>query len=178
MALNPDEHTTKLAYVSKLVETIVIDTAVPLDTATLMRVDSLMTVIAEMAGDDANTKRSLAVLYYTPAASMAQLQLRPDIVMAWLEKSMGYDVAGQVTTPANFFWGYMALVVLGGRFQEVMDAESCEVSQEFDRMAKLGLERIIAGASISQRTADQLIPNLQEVSGVGTQFVDRDCARD
>ncbi len=178
MALNPDEYSTKLAYVSKLVETIVIDNAVPLDTAMLTRVDSLMTVIAEMAGDDANTKRSLAVLYYTPAASMAQLQLRPDIVMAWLEKSMGYDVAGQVTTPANFFWGYMALVVLGGRFQEVMDAESCEVSQEFDRMAKLGLERIIAGASISQSTADQLIPNLQEVSTVGTQFVDRDCARD
>ncbi len=175
MALSPDEYRTKLAYVNKLVETIVIDTAVPLDTATMMRADSLMTVIAEMAGDDENTKRSLAVLYYTPAASMALLQLRPDIVMTWLEKSLGYDVTGQVTAPAKFFWGYMAIVHLGGRFQAVMDAESCEISQEFDRMAKLGIERMRAGASISQSTADQLIPGLQQVSVVGTQFVDRDC---
>ncbi len=131
-----------------------------------------------MAGDDENIKRSLAVLYYTPAAAMAQLQLRPLIVMAWLEKSMGYDVTGQVTGPANFFWGYMAIVHLGGRFQAVMDAESCEISQEFDSMAKLGLERMMAGASISQSTADQLIPRLEQVSGVGTQFVDRDCSRD
>ena len=178
MALNPDDYTTKLAYVSKLVETIVIDTAVPLDTALLMRVDSLMTIVAEMAGDDPNTKRSLAVLYYTPAAAMAQLQMRPDLVMAWLEKSLGYDPPAQVTVPAKFFWGYMALVHLGGRFQAVMDAESCEVSQEFDRMAKLALERMIAGASISQSTADQLIPSLQDVTTAGTQFVDRDCASD
>ncbi len=177
MALNPDEYRTKLAYVNKLVETIVIDTAVPLDTATLMRADSLMTVVAEMSGDDQNIRRSLSVLYYTPAASMAQLQLRPDIVMAWLEKSLGYDVTGQVTPPANFFWGYMAYVHLGGRFDAVMNAESCEISQEFNRMAKLGLERMRAGASISQQTADQLIPGLQQVSDVGTQFVDRDCGR-
>ena len=106
---------------------------------------------------------------------MAQLQMRPDIVMVWLEKSLGYDVAGQITAPANFFWGYMAYVHLGGRFEEVRDAESCEVSQEFDQMAKLAIERMIAGASISQSTADQLIPGLQQVSDVGTQFVDRDC---
>lgn len=177
MALNPDEYRTKLAYVNKLVEAIVIDTAVPLDTAALMHADSVMTVIAEMAGDDENIKRSLAVIYYTPAASMAQIQLRPLIVMAWMEKSLGYDVTGQVTGPAKFFWGYMAYVHLGGRFDAVMNAESCEISREFDSMAKLGLERMRAGASISQSTADQLIPGLQQVSDVGTQFVDRDCSR-
>ncbi len=176
MALNPDDYMTKLAYVNILIDAIVIDNAVPLDTATMMRADSLMMVIAEMAGDDANVKRSLAVFYYQPAAAMAQLQMRPEMVMEWLETAMGYDVAGQITAPANFFWGYMAYVHTGGRFEEVNGAESCEVSQEFDRMAKLGLERMNAGAHISQETADQLIPGLQQVSDVGTQFVERDCS--
>ena len=176
MELNPGESRAILAYASRLVGTVTIDTAVPLDTATLMRADSLMTVVAEMAGDDPNTQRLLAAFYYRPGSALAQKQMRADLAMAWLEKAIGYDVAGTVTGPASFFYGLAGYFHLQPWYSEVAGSESCELAREFDHFAKLAVERMTAGASLAQATADQLLPGLEQISNAGSQMVERFCA--
>ena len=176
MELNPGESRAILAYASRLVGTVTIDTAVPLDTATLMRADSLMTVVAEMAGDDPNTQRLLAAFYYRPGSALAQKQMRADLAMAWLEKAIGYDVAGTVTGPASFFYGLAGYFHLQPWYSEVAGSESCELAREFDHFAKLAVERMVAGASLAQATADQLLPGLEQISNAGSQMVERFCA--
>ena len=176
MELNPGEYRAILAYASRLAGTVTIDTSVPLDTATLVTADSLMTVVAEMAGDDPNTQRLLTAFYYRPGSALAQRQMRPDLAIAWLEKALGYDVAGTLTRPASFFYGLAAYFHLQPWFSEVAASESCELAREFDHFAKLGVERMTAGASLAQSTADQLLPGLEQISDGGTQMVERFCA--
>ena len=176
MELNPGEYRAILAYASRLAGTVTIDTTVPLDTATLVTADSLMTVVAERAGDDPNTQRLLAAFYYRPGSILAQKQIRPDLAMVWLEKAIGYDVAETVTGPASFFYGIAAFFHLQPLYSEVVSSESCELAQEFDRSATLAVERMTAGASLSQSTADQLLPGLEQMSTGGRQMVARFCA--
>ena len=176
MELNPGEYRAILAYASRLVGTVTIDTAMPLDTATLVTADSLMTVVAEMAGDDPDTQRLLAAFYYRPGSTLAQKQMRPDLAMAWLEKAIGYDVAGTVTGPASFFYGLAGYFHLQPWYSEVAGSESCELAREFDHFAKLAVERMVAGASLAQATADQLLPGLEQISNAGSQMVERFCA--
>ena len=176
MELNPGEYRAILAYASRLAGTVTIDTSVPLDTATLVTADSLMTVVAEMAGDDPNTQRLLAAFYYRPGSALAQKQMRPDLAMAWLERAIGYDVAGTVTRPANFFYGLAAYFHLQPWYSEVAASESCELARELDHLAKLAVDRMAAGASLAQATADQLLPGLEQISDGGSQMVERFCA--
>ena len=176
MELNPGEYRAILAYASRLAGTVTIDTSVPLDTATLVTADSLMTVVAEMAGDDPNTQRLLTAFYYRPGSALAQRQMRPDLAMAWLEKAIGYDVAGTLILPASFFYGLAAYFHLQPWYSEVAASESCELARELDNLAKLAVERMVAGASLAQSTADQLLPGLEQISSGGTQMVERFCA--
>jgi len=176
MELNPGEYRAILAYASRLVGAVTIDTAVPLDTATLVAADSLMTVVAERAGDDPDTQRLLAAFYYRPGSTLAQKQMRPDLAMAWLEKAIGYDVAGTLTGPASFFYGLAGYFHLQPWYSEVAGSESCELAREFDHFAKLAVERMAAGASLAQATADQLLPGLEQISAAGSQMVERYCA--
>ena len=176
MELNPGEYRAILAYASRLAGTVTIDTAVPLDTATLGTADSLMTVVDEMAGDDPNTQRLLTAFYYRPGSALAQKQMRPDLAMAWLEKAIGYDVAGTLILPASFFYGLAAYFHLQPWYSEVAASESCELARELDNLAKLAVERMVAGASLAQSTADQLLPGLEQISSGGTQMVERFCA--
>ena len=175
--LAPDDHRALLAYASELNDRIVIDTATPLDTMTLMAVDSLLTLVADKAGDDQNVQRSIAVFYFTPASLLARAQIRPDIAMAWLEKSMQHDVTGQLTTQASFFYGLASFFYLRGQFEPVRDSQSCELSREFDGVAKLGVQRMTAGASVHEGTAQQLMPALGQMSDAGGQFVEAYCSQ-
>lgn len=178
MELNPGEYRAILGYASRLAGTVTIDTAVPLDTATLGTADSLMTVVAEMAGDDPDTQRALAAFYYRPGSTLAQKQMRPDLAMAWLERAIGYDVAGTLALPANFFYGLAAYFHLQPWYSEVVASESCELAREFDHFAKLAVERMAAGASLAQSTADQLLPGLEQISDGSSQMIERFCASD
>jgi tetratricopeptide (TPR) repeat protein len=176
MELNPGDATAMLAYASKLVETVVIDTAVPLDTATLFWADSLMTLVVEAAAGDERIQRLVAPFYYTPGAALAQARTRPDLAMDWLDKAITYDVTGQITSPASFFYGFAAYFRLPPVYTEVAASESCEAAQEFDVLAKLAVERMLAGASLSQSTADALLPNLEQISAASDQMIAVFCA--
>lgn len=176
MELAPEDPRAKLAYASTLVGTVVIDTAVALDTATLNRADSIMTVVREMAGEDPGTQRMMAPFYYTPGAAIAQSRMHSDIAMAWLDKAIEYDVTGQITGPASFFYGLAAFFRLQPLYSEVAASESCEAAQEFDVLAKLAVERMMAGASLAQSTADQLLPSLEQISAASDTMVERFCS--
>lgn len=176
MELNPNEPRAKLAYASKLVETVVIDTMVALDTATLMEADSLMSIVAAELGTDPNIRRSLAVFYYTPGEALARAPLRPDIALAWLDKAIQYDASGQITVPASFFYAVAARMHLASWYQEVAASESCEQAQAFDTIAKAAVERLAAGERIAPQYAASLRPGLEQISAAGTSVVDAYCS--
>ena len=102
--------------------------------------------------------------------------MRPDLAMAWLERAIGYDVAGTVTRPASFFYGLAAFFRLQPWYAEVVASESCELAREFDHFAKLAVQRMAAGASLAQATADQLLPRLEQISEGASQMIERFCA--
>ncbi|MCZ6917750.1 MAG: hypothetical protein O7I93_13315 [Gemmatimonadetes bacterium] len=172
--LDPENTRAPLGAASIILGGIVIDSATPLDTMALFEADSLMTFVAER---DSSMHRSLAAFYYTTPSKMLQARpaKRPDIAIEWLEKALQYDTEGRQAGPASFFYGLAVYMYFAEFFAEMRESESCEMARRYEGLAMLGHERLTAGASIAQSTADQLLPALQQHVEYGPQFVNAFC---
>ncbi len=191
-ALDPTDSRPLLAQVGLMVEAFEVDTSVaPLDMAALMEIQAMLTTIENMAPDDANTKRSLAVFYYQPAQKLTQGQVRPDIAMAWLEKAIQFDVDGRLGQAPNFFFGFATLLHLGKVFAEVQAAEApfredasntalraelCAVLTRYQESIALGVQRMELGQSVSPEAAAQIMPGLRQHEGIAGQYSAAYCA--
>jgi hypothetical protein len=145
-----------------------IDSTVPLDTATLGRVDSLLQRVVALktgpggAATDTTIWVNVALMYFKPATELVQKRVRPDFAATWLEKSEKYDLRKQLTTQAEFFIGLAYMF----NMQNVFDFPALTKSKSCRQLGSLGqyVQRIrsamTAGASVQQSTADQVIKNI------------------
>ena len=190
-ALDPTDNRPLLAQVGMMVEAFQVDTSVaPLDMAALMEIQTMLTTIENMAPDDPNTKRSLAVFYYQPAQKLTQGQVRPELAMAWLERAIELDVDGRLGQAPNFFFGFATLLHLGKIFAEVQAAEApvredvsntalraqlCAVLTRYQETIALGVQRMELGQSISPEAAGQILPGLRQHEGIAGQYNEAYC---
>lgn len=172
--LDPSDNRALLGVASVLIGGIDLDSATPLDTLALFEADSLMSIVAAR---DSSMHRSLVAFYYTTPSQMLQARppKRPDIAIEWLEKAIQYDTDGRQLMASNFFYGLAVYLHLAEFFSVMRDSESCELAQEYEELARLGHERLTAGASLAQSTADGLLPVLGQHVEYGPQFVAAFC---
>ncbi|MBI2401219.1 MAG: tetratricopeptide repeat protein [Gemmatimonadetes bacterium] len=152
-------------------ERIKIDSTVPLDTATLARVDSLLQRVAAMKSNaagqptDTNVWMNVAVMYFKPGTEMIQARVRPDLAIALVEKSKTYDVRKQLSTQADFFLGlgYMFNLSSAFDFNALSQSKSCRTLSSLDQYVKKLRAAMTAGASVQPATAQQVLANIEGI---------------
>jgi tetratricopeptide (TPR) repeat protein len=162
VALDSTQIGSALAAAQMLLDsTLVIDTAVPLDTARLVQAERLLHLVGAQTADTA-TAMALAGLFYNPAAKIAQLQMRPHLPIAvrYLEAALRYDYRRALQRPANFFLGLAYAFQLFEGLETLDQTKSCDVLAVKIDQADRGFTALTAGRDMSPVTADRLLPYL------------------
>jgi len=155
---------------------IKIDSAVPLDTTTLARVDSLLQRVAAIktngAGQptDTNVWMNVAVMYFKPGSELVQKQVNFTLGQRWLEQVLKYDVRKQLTTQAKFFLGLAFFFPLPAFDAQLRERKSCAMVDEEARMVAMAKEALTAGASVSPQTANQLLQYVNQFEQLIPQY--------
>ncbi len=155
---------------------VTIDTAVPLDTARLRRVDSLLTRVIALrttssgAPADTNVWLNVAFRYFQPGSQMVQKRVNFPLGTLWLERAVKYDVRQQLTQQANFFLGLGYFFQLSELDARLREAKSCDlVAREAEMVAK-AKAAMTAGASLQQGTANQILGYIGQYEGLIPQY--------
>lgn len=161
-----------------------IDSTVPLDTATLARVDSLLRRVAAMKSNgagqptDTNVWMNVAVMYFRPGTQMIQARVRPDVAITWVENAKKYDVRKQISTQADFFLGLAYMFTLSTAFptewfNAIAQSKSCRELSRLDQHVRTLRAAMTAGASVQPATAQQVLGN---IAGIEKYVVDAKAA--
>jgi tetratricopeptide (TPR) repeat protein len=147
--------------------TLVIDTAVPLDTARLRQAEELLVLAGHQLHGDTATSMAIATMFYNPASKIAQLRMAPHLATAsrFLEHALEYDLRKQLQGPANFFLGlslFFQITELDTKVRESKDCAMVDVEIEMTRRARAALE---AGRQISPQTVNQLLGYVGQIEG-------------
>ena len=151
-----------------------IDTAVPLDTATLARGEYFLDIAVEAAraANDTVVLMNLAVMYYEHGNKLVQARIEIPKAVEWLEKALENDVQRRLTEPASFFLGLGLLYRIFDFDPEIVEYAdpqriqnlstddrdaACGLVEEEAAMVERGKEAMTIGASLSQQTADQFL---------------------
>jgi tetratricopeptide (TPR) repeat protein len=145
---------------------LVIDTAVPLDTARLLKAEAMLLAAGAQVTDTA-THMAIATLFYNPAAKIAQLRLMPHLPIAsrYLEHALRFDKRGALTAPANFFLGLSLFFQITTLDQQVRDTKSCELVDKETEMVARAKAALEAGRQISPQTVNQLLGFVNQIQG-------------
>lgn len=160
LQLDPTDVTTRLGVAQAIIEGITIDTAVPLDTARLLRAGRYLDEVTSMSRDTA-VLMNAAVLYYQPTAKMVQARMHLPIAVAWLEKALQNDVQRRLTEQANFFLGFGLMFQIFEFDKRVTASKSCSLVQQEARMIAKGKQALEIGAAVSRQTAQQFLQQYQ-----------------
>ncbi|MFQ6044875.1 MAG: tetratricopeptide repeat protein, partial [Gemmatimonadales bacterium] len=160
LGFDPEDQRTRYALAQLVIDGVAIDTAVPLDTARLSWGEALLDTITARSQDTALLMQS-AVLYYQPAAELAQHRIEFPLALRLLEKALANDVMQRLTAPANFFIGFSLMFQVFEFDQRVLETESCELVDQEEEMIDRAIEALTVGRGISPATADQMLQQLR-----------------
>jgi len=168
VALDTTQVGSALAAAQLLLDSsLVIDTAVPLDTARLRTAQDLLLLAGRQVRSDTATSMAIATMFYNPASKIAQLRMAAHLPLAsrLLEHALAYDLRGQLRGPANFFLGlslFFQITDLDTRVRESKDCAMVDVEIDMTRRARAALE---AGRQISPQTVNQLLGYVGQIEG-------------
>jgi tetratricopeptide (TPR) repeat protein len=167
LALDSSQVASALAAAQYLLDsTLVVDTAVPLDTARLLKGERLLDLVAAHSASDTTTLLNVAAMFYNPAAKIAQNQMRPHLPLAarFLEKTLLHDLRGQLRLPANFFLGLAyALQAFEGLDRLQPNNPDCALLQTKMDLVDKAHSTLTIGRPISPPTADRILPHLSRL---------------
>lgn len=165
LALDSSDFASALAAAQILVEGVVIDTTVPLDTVRLARADSLLSHALSLDSSEA-VSMNVAALYYTTGVKMAQAGAQRSkgnaITVQWLEAALEHDVQQRFTVNANFFLGLTYFFILVEFNPRVVESKSCELVEQQAEMVAKGKAALTLGESVSANTVSQLMPYYEQ----------------
>ena len=159
LMLDSNQVSSALAAVQLLLDSsLVVDTAVPLDTARLWKADTLLQLIAAQTSDTA-TSMNLAAFYYNPGSRIAQLRLMAHLPLAahFLEQALAHDLRGSLTAPANFFLALAYFFWITELDLEIRESETCEMVDEEIDLIDRAKRAMQLGRSVSEQTATQIL---------------------
>jgi len=166
LALDSTQVASALAAAQYLLDsTLVVDTLTPLDTVRLLKGERLLELVASRALGDTATQLNVAFLLYNPSFKIAQManrgggRLMPHLPLAarFLEKTLQYDLRGQLRVPASFFLGLALFFQIGPMDTELRASKSCELMSRELAITRRAREVLTTGRSVAPGTVDQLM---------------------
>jgi tetratricopeptide (TPR) repeat protein len=161
LVMDPSDYRSALAGARIMLDEVVIDTAVPLDTATLLRgIDFLNR--ATTATQDPAVLMNVAVTQYQKGSALVQARKAIPIAVDLLEHSIRNDVLGRLSVQSNFFLGLGLMFRIFEFDQEVTASESCELVTQEAEMVRRGMEALRAGAELAPDRVPQFMQQFQQ----------------
>lgn len=152
-----------LAASEFLLEGVVIDTAIPLDTARMFRGFAFLDHATSVASVSADTAvlMNAAVKYYQTGSELVQRRVQIAYAVELLEKAIEYDVLERLSVQGNFFLGLGLMFRIFEFDREVTATESCElVDQEADMIAR-GKAALTIGAEVAPAQSQQFLQQFE-----------------
>jgi tetratricopeptide (TPR) repeat protein len=164
--LNPGD----VRYATKVIEYEVgqfnIDTtaAVPIDTAELQHLDSLLQDFAQVNANNDQMQTWVGGQYLALTQKIAQSQLAPEMGVEWAEKALSHDRTGALREAGNFWLGFCLFFVTTAMDPVVAESKSCAAVNEYERSLRRTREALTIGRSILPETVDQFLGYVQQYS--------------
>jgi tetratricopeptide (TPR) repeat protein len=156
LILEPSDVATRLVVARTLIEGLTIDTAVPLDTAQLLRAGRHLDRATAMSRDT-SILMNAAVLYYQPTTRLVRFRMNLPLAIEWLEKALASDVLGRLREQANFFLGFGLMFQIFEFDSRVTASQSCELVAQEEAMVVRGKRALEIGRAVQPQTADQFL---------------------
>jgi tetratricopeptide (TPR) repeat protein len=166
LELNPGD----IRYATRVIEHEVgqfeIDTAaaVPIDTAELQRLDSLLQDFAQLNADNDQMQTWVGGQYVGLTGKIAQSQLAHEMAVQWAEKALEYDRTGALEAAANFWLGFSLFYVTYPMDAAIQESKSCQAVNVYERNLRRATRALTIGRSISAETVDQFLEYLQQLA--------------
>jgi len=161
LSLDPTDYRSALAGARLLLDQVVIDTAVPLDTATLLRGVAFLQRATEATRDTA-VLMNAAVTYYQTGAALIQARKGIPIAVDLLERSIQNDVLHQLTVQSNFFLGLGLMFRIFEFDAQVTESKSCDLVAQEAEMVRRGKEALQLGAALAPDRVPQFLQQFNQ----------------
>lgn len=149
-----------VAAATFLLDRVVVDTAIPLDTARLFRGFEFLDHATRVSADTA-VLMNAAVKYYQMGSALIQTRRQIAYAVDLLDKAIRYDVLQRLTVQSNFFLGLGLMFRIFEFDPQVTESESCDlVDQEADMIAR-GQAALRIGAELAPAQSQQFLQQFQ-----------------
>ncbi|UCG85975.1 MAG: hypothetical protein JSW71_19020 [Gemmatimonadota bacterium] len=144
--------------------------AVPIDTAELERLDSVLQQFAGLNQDNPQMQTWVGGQYLGITQKIAQSQLAFDMAVDWSDKALSYDRTGQLNAAGNFWLGYALFFITTDMDAQIMESQSCAAINVYERNLRRATQALTAGRGILPETVDQFLGFLQQLAERPAQF--------
>lgn len=175
-ALDRNDYTAPFQIATIYLNSLKIDSTIPLDTNMLKAVDSLLQRVvvsrSNAAGQPTDTAvwMNVAVTYFKPGSELVQKRVSFSLGAQWLEQVVKYDVRNQLTTQAKFFLGLAYFFPLPDFDAQLRAKKSCPMVAEEEATIAKAKDALTAGASVSPPTANQLLGYIAQFEKLVPQY--------
>ncbi len=151
---------TAVAAATFLLDGLVVDTAIPLDTARMLRGFEFLDHATRVSADTA-VLMNAAVKYYQTGSALIQTRQQIAFAVDLLERAIEFDVLGRLTMQSNFFLGLGLMFRIFEFDPEVTASQSCDlVDQEADMIAR-GKAALAIGAELAPAQSQQFLQQFE-----------------
>lgn len=145
-----------VAAATFLLDGVVVDTAVPLDTDRMFRGFAFLDHATRVSADTA-VLMNAAVKYYQIGSALVQGRRQTAYAVELLDKAIRYDVLQRLTVQSNFFLGLGLMFRIFEFDPQVTASESCDlVNQEADMIAR-GKAAMRIGSELAPAQSQQFL---------------------
>lgn len=161
LTLDPGDYRSALAAARILLDGVVVDTAVPLDTANLLRgVEFLDRATA--ATRDTAVLMNVAFSLYQKGSALVQARRGIAIAVDLLEGAVQNDVQQRLSVQSNFFLGLGLMFRIFEFDSQVTDSKSCELVDQEAEMIRRGKEALQLGAQLAPDRIPQFMQQFNQ----------------
>jgi len=161
LALDPSDYRSALAGARILLDGVVIDTAVPLDTAMLMKGVGFLDM-ATAATRDTAVLMNVAFTLYQKGSALVQARRGIAVAVDLLEQAIQNDVQQRLSVQSNFFLGLGLMFRIFEFDTQVTDTKSCELVDQEAEMIRRGKEALQLGAQLAPDRIPQFMQQFNQ----------------
>ena len=161
LALDPSDYRSALAGARILLDGVVIDTAVPLDTAMLLKGVGFLDM-ATAATRDTAVLMNVAFTLYQKGSALVQARRGIAVAVELLEKAVQNDVQQRLSVQSNFFLGLGLMFRIFEFDTQVTDTKSCELVDQEAEMIRRGKEALQLGAQLAPDRIPQFMQQFNQ----------------
>ncbi len=160
LALDSTDVRSALAGSEFLLEGLVVDTALPLDTTRMFKGFLFLDHATGISADTA-VLMNAAVKYYQTGSALVQSRQQIAYAVGLLEKAIEYDVLERLSMQSNFFLGLGLMFRIFEFDPEVTATQSCELVDQEAEMIARGKQAMTIGSELAPAQSQQFLQQFE-----------------